>query len=51
MAGANGRSAEGGFIFKPPSSQYYFFFFSDGITPLQGVRVEFDLRFCIHLTW
>ncbi|KZV98347.1 glycoside hydrolase family 43 protein [Exidia glandulosa HHB12029] len=36
MAGANGRSAEGGFIFKPPSSQYYFFFFSDGITPLQG---------------
>ncbi|KAI4294308.1 glycoside hydrolase family 43 protein [Schizophyllum commune Loenen D] len=36
LAGANGRPAEGGFVYKPPSSQYYFMFFSDGITPFDG---------------
>ncbi|KAH7105068.1 glycoside hydrolase family 43 protein [Auriculariales sp. MPI-PUGE-AT-0066] len=35
-AGANGRPAEGGFLYRPPGSQWIYFLFSDGVTPLGG---------------
>ena len=40
LAGGNGRPAEGGFTYQPPGSFYWYEFFSDGITPLQGVRLS-----------
>ncbi|KAJ7624717.1 glycoside hydrolase family 43 protein [Roridomyces roridus] len=36
LAGANGRSAEGVFVYKPSSQPYYYCFFSDGLSPGAG---------------